>query len=106
MKTAHKSAYYLNYAAESLKSKKLKQPFRNHLLGIKMEEKQMLDAFYSLHLYPAGNSYQADVAIAYQAELVDDKKDRFIALTYEAFIEKAKAVGIKGKWLNYFVDRY
>lgn len=106
MVVAKDSGYYKNSKSENLKSKKLKQPFRNHLLGIKMEGNNEVNNFYSVHFYPSENKYQSDVAEAYKIELVDDYKNKFIDLTFEEFIQKAKDVGINEPWLDYFESRY
>ena len=106
MKVAQVSGYYKNSKSENLKAKKLKQPFRNHLLGIKMEHINEINDFYSVHFYPSGNKYQSDVAEAYKNEISDDYKNKFIDLTFEEFIQKAKDSEINEPWLDYFESRY
>lgn len=103
---ANRSGYFNDAFSQSLKTKKLKQPFRNHLLGIKMEELGEVQKFYSVHFYPTGNTYQAEVVKSYKEELKEEKQDTFIELTFENFIQKAKAAGINDKWLSYFEKRY
>ena len=71
-----------------------------------MEGNNEVNNFYSVHFYPSENKYQSDVAEAYKIELVDDYKNKFIDLTFEEFIQKAKDVGINEPWLDYFESRY
>ena len=91
---------------KQLITKKLKQPWRNHLLGIKMVQSKLLDKFYSVHLFPKQNTYQQSVTEEYSNTLKDKSKQYFIPLTFEAFVDAANKVEIKDKWLTYFKIRY
>ena len=101
--------YYKQDAHLQLRELNLKQPWRNHLLGIKLVEKGILKKFHSVLLYPKGNTYQAEVCKAYLSCLVSDFKNTFLDLTYEDFISKAEAVlstTEDNDWLTYFKNRY
>ncbi len=106
--TTAKNSYYKDGANFELRSKKLKQPWRNHLMGIALVEQQpkLLDEFYSVHFYPEENTYQQEVSDAYLPLLKDEKRHTFIPLTFETFIGICKPVVGSQKWLEYFERRY
>lgn len=87
-------------------SKKLKQPWRNHLLGIKMVQNKIINKFYSVHLFPKQNTYQQFVAESYLDIINDRNKQYFISFTFEALVAAATKFGIENKWLSYFEERY
>ncbi len=106
--------YYKPNTVEKLVSKKLKQAWRNHLLGIKLVEtdKCELQQFHSVHLYPEGNTYQTEVCDQYATCLSDDYKNTFMPITFEKFIEVAESVLGTNKyiksidWIAYLKNRY
>ncbi len=105
-KVSKHSGVYIENHKENLATTKLKQVWRNHLLGIKMVDKDMIKEFYSIHFYPKGNDYQENVAKSYILNLKKDKKRYFIPLTFERFISICKQNKINDNWLEYFETRY
>ncbi|SNR75545.1 PGN_0703 family putative restriction endonuclease [Lutibacter flavus] len=100
------SGYYAADTNLKLREKKLKQPWRNHLLGVKLIEIGQLQKFHSIHMYPRGNSYQHKVCIEYLDCLIDDYKGTFIPITFEKFIEVSKNILKNDNWVNYLINRY
>jgi len=103
------SGYYKENAKSSLATIKLKQPWRNHLLGLKLLELNKLDQFYSLHLFPEGNTYQQKVCDKYINCLKEDYKHSFVPVTFEHFIAVAEQYFKEDenkKWLTYLKERY
>jgi hypothetical protein len=98
--------YYNDTMRDELRTKKLKQVWRNHLLGIKMVELGELNEFYSIHFYPEGNSYQQKVADDYLKCLNHDNLQSFIPLTFQHFSGLLKECQISGVWVDYFEQRY
>ena len=100
--------FYVAGASLRLREKKLKQPWRNHLLGIVLSigEKKIYDEFYSMHLYPSINTYQEDVCVNYMHELTEEGKKYFIPLTYEKMISDCDKANIDEDWVKYFKERY
>ena len=92
-----------------LREKKLKQAWRNHLLGLRLVELGELDQYHSIHIYPEGNTYQEEVCIAYQECLKEEHKDSFIPITFENFVDIAAGI-FNGsehvEWLEYLRLRY
>lgn len=104
-----RSGYYKENAKSSLATIKLKQPWRNHLLGLKLLELKELDQFYSLHLFPEGNTYQQKVCDKYINCLKEDYKHSFVPVTFEHFIAVAEQYFKEDeneKWLTYLKSRY
>jgi len=92
-------------ATLELNTKELKQPWRNHLLGIALCSKDAsIDRFYSVHIYPESNKYQAEVVNMYTKLLLDTYS--FIPVTFELFTTLAfKAFGVQN-WIEYIQKRY
>ncbi len=108
----HRCGYYMPNSIVKLRKPKLKKLWRNHLLGIKMVELGEIQQFYSIHLFPEKNSYQADAAKCYKNCLNEEFKNKFIPLTYEQFIAAAeKILGANQyisqvNWIDYLKKRY
>lgn len=104
--------YYLQDAYLRLRKPKLKQPWRNHLLGIKMVETGELQQFHSVHLYPESNIYQTEACNCYSNCLNDEHKNLFQPITFEKFIEVAEQVLGENEyikqinWITYLKNRY
>jgi len=101
--------YYNPEKVKELRGNKLKQIWRNHLLGIKLVEIGELDEFHSVHIYPQGNTYQIEACELYLDCLLDDKKQSFVPVTFERFISVATDV-LKNQehqdWIAYLKKRY
>jgi hypothetical protein len=104
------SKIYLPDSISLLREKKLKQLWRNHLLGLKMLQKGDINNFTSVHLYPNGNSYQRECVEAYHETLLDTSKQSFVGITFEKFIETGKECFKNNfglvSWLEYLEVRY
>lgn len=100
------SQYYVGNKLATLKENKLKDLWRNHLLGIKIVELGELKRFHSVHIYPGGNSYQKEACDQYQACLVEDEKPSFVPITFEKFTTVAKEIFGNKDWVEYFENRY
>jgi hypothetical protein len=101
--------YYSENKLPDLRSKKLKQAWRNHLLGFKLVENGILSKFHSVLMYPEGNKYQEDVCAKYKECLLEKYKDNFLGLTFENFVEVAEKeleLSEDKKWIEYIKSRY
>lgn len=90
-------------------SKILKQPFRNHLLGLALQQQGACQHFYSVHLYPNFNTYQQKTVKCYLSCLKHESQELFVPITYEDFIELGLSMlqsPWQQDWLNYLKDRY
>jgi hypothetical protein len=107
-----KSGIYVDGAEAALRTKRLKQVWRNQLLGEAMLQHptNALARFTSVLLYPGGNGHFAGVASEYQQLLrADARATHFVALTYESFIAFFRAQRSSPKvsgWLDYLERRY
>ncbi len=92
-----------------LGTKRYKQFFRNHLLGLSMVKNGEVHQFLSVHLYPLGNTYQHAAAKAYLQTIQDNKQHSFLPLPYEEFIQVAEGTlqtGEDKSWTKYLSERY
>jgi hypothetical protein len=106
-----KSGICVDGAQSGLRTRRLKQVWRNQLLGEAMLQHagNKLARFTSVLLYPRGNSHFAAVASEYQQLLRPERATRFVALTYESFIAFFRAQGSSPKvsgWRDYLERRY
>lgn len=104
-----RSGIYKSKAILALREKKLKQAWRNHLLGLRLVELGEVDQFHSVHLYPNGNSYQKEVCTAYLECLKDEHKHSFIPITFEKFNDIAGEIFTDPEhidWIKYLRLRY
>ena len=75
-----------------------------------MIQKGLIDEFISVQLYPEGNLYQKEKSKEYLEQISEQKRNQFLPITYEQFIQTGKSV-FKGKtefehWLDYLQQRY
>ncbi|MCK5775954.1 MAG: hypothetical protein KAH25_07260 [Bacteroidales bacterium] len=106
---SRKCNYYNDENLGDLKLEKLKQIWRNHLLGIKMVAIGELDEFHSMHIFPESNTYQKEASTEYIKCLKNKKEASFLPITFEKFISAAKKVFTDEpdlKWVKYLEDRY
>ena len=104
---------YKTDSFEKLGEKGLKQFFRNNLLGLTLLEtpnsKERVDEFVSVHLFPSENYYQRDKAKEYQHQLMPEKQNTFLPITFEDFIDNGKRLFSDveySRWLDYLEKRY
>ena len=108
-KLSKRSRFYKKEMIAKLRTTKLKQAWRNHLLGIKLTDKKGFKKFHSVHLYPEGNTYQYDVCKEYMECLNVEFQQYFIPITFEWFVETAEKelTDVNNlDWLQYLKDRY
>ncbi|MBZ0266232.1 hypothetical protein K8I28_16360 [bacterium] len=108
--TTRNSGLYLDDAIPELRTKCLKQLWRNHLLGEKARQIDLISHFTYMHLYPDQNDYQKQACKVYQQQLTDIGKEKFAPITYEEFISLGKKTLNYDKqnisWLEYLDHRY
>ena len=108
-KLTKKSGFYNAEKIDDLRTNKIKQLWVNHLLGMKMVEVKELNKFHSVHLFPKGNSYQAEACSDYLDCLNEKHEQYFMPLTFEKFARKAKEI-LNSKeqveWIEYLENRY
>lgn len=108
----NRCGYYNPEAHLRLRKPRLKQLWRNHLLGIKLVEKGVLQQFHSVHVYPESNTYQTESCKCYCNCLKEDFKQTFVPITFEKFIEVAETTLGKNEyikninWIDYLKKRY
>ena len=105
------SEYYKDEVSyDTLVSNKLRQIWRNHILGASMVIHGDIKEFTSITLYPKANVHFCNDAIpAYKELLTDIGKKSFISITYEELfdlMEKYLNLDDSNNWINYLRYRY
>ena len=105
------SEYYKDEVSyDTLVSNKLRQIWRNHILGASMVIHGDIKEFTSITLYPKANVHFCNDAIpAYKELLTDIGKKSFISITYEELfdlMEKYLNLDDSKNWINYLRYRY
>lgn len=84
----------------------LRQIWRNHLLGLAMIQQGDLHQFFSITLYPTGNTHFEKVIPQYKATLNEKYRPYVRGCTYEKFIDLINGDEDILHWKKYLVDRY
>ena len=85
---------------------KLRQIWRNHLLGLAIVRNKDLSRFYSITLFPSGNHHFIEAIPAYKGRLVPAASDGVKACTYEDFITAIDGDGAVQEWKEFLKVRY
>jgi len=94
------------YKLDKRQLKKIKQLWRNHLLGIKLVDVGELEEFHSVHIYPKGNKYQKQACDRYIKCLSIKGKQSFMPVNFERFISVAHDTFGNQNWIEYLDKRY
>jgi hypothetical protein len=109
-RTHETSQIYREATIPLLREKKLKQLWRNHLVGLSMVQNGDLAEFTSCHMFPSGNVYQAEAACEYLETIKKEHQHTFLPLTYESFIDVALRTLSENEkwkpWIEYIERRY
>jgi hypothetical protein len=100
---------YTEGSIASLRTKRFKQVWRNHLLGEAMVQRGDVTRFTSVLLFPEGNEHFVEATAAYPTLMVPEMRSRLVAQTFEGFLELMDAVGGSDRvtaWLAYLRRRY
>lgn len=104
------SGLYVADSLEHLRTRRLKQLWRNQLLGEAMLQQGELSHFTSVLLYPEGNRHFAEAAAAYEGLLaMDGRHTPFRAVTFERFIARCREHARSEDdrvWADYLAERY
>lgn len=77
------SGAFHDHSQKKLPADALRQIWRNHLLGLAMTQSHDLHDFYSVTIYPAGNTHFEKAIPYYQSQLTEPSRDKVIGCTYE-----------------------
>lgn len=102
---------FFSGAQSLLKSDKLRQIWRNHILGESMliHPSFNFKHFISVILYPEGNNHFVEVIPEYQSLLLPNQKHKLQGITFESYFDALTTsnsdVAFK-KWIKYLQSRY
>lgn len=102
---------FITSALPLLKSDKLRQIWRNHLLGESMliHPSFNFKHFISVILYPEGNNHFVEVIPEYQSLLLPNLKHKLQGITFESYFDaltKSNSDDAFRKWIKYLQSRY
>ena len=104
--TARKSDCFKEPDNNLFGTDELRQVWRNHLLGLKMKQKGIIDDFYSITIFPQGNAHFNHVLPVYIDMLKLDSKKYVIGCTFENFISTIDGPDEFLRWKNWLQKRY
>ncbi len=101
------SGMYVDSTQRNLVFDDMRQIWRNHLLGISMIARRVVDEFTSVIVYPSGNEHFQKAIPEYKALLTNSNKGKLRGCTFERYIESIDCADEKIKvWKNYLNKRY
>lgn len=107
------SGMYVDHALAALRTRRLKQVWRNHLLGAAMVQRGLVHEFTSVLMFPADNTHYMSAARAYRELLRPGASARFVAVTFEEHFERCQALCADApdaesatEWIDYLKRRY
>ena len=105
-RTARASGGFKNPDDRAFGSDEFRQIWRNHLLGLRMIQAGDVDEFYSITLFPNGNSHFNHVIPEYISRLQDEAKPYLIGCTFEKFISAIQGTVEFEEWKQWLDQRY
>lgn len=84
----------------------LRQIWRNHLLGLSMIQRGDIDEFYSITLYPAGNTHFHEVMPQYTQRLEKNAQASVLGCTFEKYIASISGTPEFDDWKEWLERRY
>ncbi len=104
--TARASGCFINPDDPIFGSDALRQIWRNHLLGLSMIHREDIDEFYSITLFPNGNTHFHKELPRYRAMLTDKERDHVFGCTFEKFIASIDGSSDFLAWKEWLEHRY
>lgn len=105
-KTARKSNCFIDADNAVFGSDPFRQIWRNHLLGLSMIQKGIVDEFKSITLFPNGNKHFHDVLPKYVDLLNEEVKQDVFGCTFENYISAIHGTKEFDEWKVWLEKRY
>lgn len=100
------SGFFRPELLSELATDKMRQIWRNHLLGLAMVQSGVLAKFKTVTIYPNGNKHFQEVLPHYKSLMLNENSDNLIACTFEQFFESISGNNEIMKWKQYLSERY
>lgn len=104
--TTRESGLFVESGCEELGEDRLRQIWRNHLLGLSMVRRRDIERFVSVTLYPAGNKHFSSALSRYQERLVETARRTVRGCTYERYVDALRGDDDIEAWKQFLVRRY
>ncbi|MDA3927300.1 MAG: hypothetical protein PF904_21730 [Kiritimatiellae bacterium] len=105
-RTARGSGCFINADDPIFGSDPLRQIWRNHLLGLAMIQRDDIDEFYSITLFPNGNNHFHKELPRYRALLKAEERACVFGCTFEKFISSIDGSSDFLAWKEWLERRY
>ncbi len=105
-RTARASGCFINPDDPIFGTDDLRQVWRNHLLGLSMLIRGDIDEFYSITLFPNGNTHFHHVLPQYSSLLTEKARNRVAGCTFETFIAQIGGSPEFDAWREWLWRRY
>jgi len=100
------SCHYIENTLDQLASDKMRQIWRNHMLGLAMINRKDIAKFHSITIYPSGNTHFVKAMNNYCGLLRDEYKHTAFGCTFEKFIDSITGDKEIMDWKKYLNKRY
>lgn len=100
------SKHYVNSTIDQLATDKMRQIWRNHMLGLAMIERNDISKFYSITIFPCGNTHFVKAMNSYCTLLKDEYSHTAFGCTFEKFIDAIDGEKEVMDWKDYLIKRY
>jgi hypothetical protein len=97
---------FVESGCEEVTEDRLRQIWRNHLLGLSMVKRQDIERFVSVTLYPGGNKHFASALDSYQQRLLATGRGTVRGCTYERYINALRGSSEIEAWKAFLIKRY
>jgi hypothetical protein len=101
-----RSRAFLDPVNSALGADALRQIWRNHLLGLAMQQCGDIRSFTSIIIYPSGNEHFRRVIPEYQSLLCETHRSQVKGCTYETFVGCIEGGEEIMRWKDYLEKRY
>ncbi|NLO02144.1 MAG: hypothetical protein GX126_07485 [Bacteroidales bacterium] len=110
-KISYRPGLFVPDSMKKLKSDRLRQIWRNHLLGESMllHSETKFKHFISLIFYPSGNKHFNEVIPEYKSLLTSKNQNKLMGITYESYFDTLSQFTLSNDftdWLKYLKSRY
>lgn len=105
-KLTNNSNHFIESTIEELATDKMRQIWRNHMLGLAMVKRNEIVKFHTITIYPSGNSHFIKAMSRYSDLLKEEHKQTAFGCTFEQFIDSISGDEEIIKWKEYLNNRY
>lgn len=100
------SGQFVDESKDYLACDKMRQIWRNHLLGLAMKQRNDLSEFTSITMHPSGNLHFTKAILEYHSLMKPEFRKTVIGCTFEKYIDAINGDVKILDWKKYLFERY